>query len=408
MLQIKGLLRYFAPMQNVCLDDYTYLLPDERIARYPLERREQSRLLFYDRGTIRHLRFNNIAEILPSDCILFFNDTRVIPARLFFRKSSGAQIEVLLLNPLTPSPVTSVTMASRGSCEWVCTIGNLKRWTDGLQLTLGKGDQQLSAALVDRVKGIVKFTWAADETFASILDKSGVTPLPPYLHREAEASDRQRYQTVYSKHEGAVAAPTAGLHFTDSILQELRQKNINIDFLTLHVSAGTFLPVKENNAALHNMHDEQVVISRENVQNLMQQGKRVVVVGTTSMRTLESLYWYGVKLLQNQNADFVIHQHDSCFGIQTPPSPLDAFGAIARHMDDQGLARIQGRTSIYILPGYPFRVCDGLITNFHQPGSTLLLLIAAFIGEDWKKVYREALENDYRFLSYGDSSLLFP
>lgn len=408
MLQIKALLRYFAAMGNVNLDDYTYALPDKRIARYPLEQRDQSRLLVYDRGIIRHLKFGNLAEVLPAGTILFFNDTRVIPARIFFHKPSGAQIEVFLLNPVEPSPVVALTMASRASCAWQCTIGNLKRWTDGLTLALQAGDQKLTAELVDRRNSVVKFTWSADETFAKVLEKSGITPLPPYLHRAAEPPDRHRYQTVYSKHEGAVAAPTAGLHFTEDVLRQLDQKNIPIDFLTLHVSAGTFLPVKEQNAALHTMHDEQVVVSRENVRNLLLPGKRVVAVGTTSMRTLESLYWYGVKLLRNPHDDFIISQNDPCFGYQETPSAAESFTAVAKLMDERGLNQLGGRTSIYILPGYRFRVCDGLITNFHQPGSTLLLLIAAFIGDDWKKVYREALENGYRFLSYGDSSLLLP
>lgn len=396
-------------MQTVNLDDYTYELPDERIARYPLEQRDASNLLVYDRGTIRHLRFNGLAESLPSDSILFFNDTKVIPARLFFRKPSGANIEIFLLNALEPSPVTSVAMTSRGSCIWQCTIGNLKRWTDGLSLTLPVGQgANLKAELIDRGKGTVRFTWPGDETFASILDKSGVTPLPPYLHREAEASDRLRYQTVYSRYEGAVAAPTAGLHFTEDVLRQLKEKNIDFDFITLHVSAGTFLPVKESNATLHTMHHEQIVVRKETVNNLLRPGRRSVAVGTTSMRTLESLYWYGVKLLRDRNAEFVIPQQYPYLNIEEGPSRAEAFGAVIQRMEDHRLNELQGRTSIYILPGYRFRVCEGLITNFHQPGSTLLLLIAAFIGEDWKKVYREALGKDYRFLSYGDSSLLFP
>lgn len=408
MLQINALLLYFAPMQTVELDDYTYNLPDERIARYPLEQRDQSKLLFYHGGVIRHLKFSDLVGILPLNSVLFFNNTRVIPARLLFRKPSGAQIEILLLNPVTPSPVTAMTMASRNACAWQCTIGNLKRWPDTLTLTLSSDLLQLSAQLVDREKGFVKFGWTGDETFASVLNILGATPLPPYLHRAAEPADRDRYQTVYSKIEGAVAAPTAGLHFTEQVFHQLKQKNIDIDFLTLHVGAGTFLPVKEKNAALHAMHDEQVTVSRENIRNLLAADKRVVAVGTTSMRTLESLYWFGVKLLHDPNAEFVLQQKDPCFEVSDQPSAAEAFAAVAQTMDERDIQTLQGKTSIYILPGYEFRVCEGLITNFHQPGSTLLLLIAAFIGEDWKKVYNEALANDYRFLSYGDSSLLFP
>lgn len=395
-------------MQPVDLDDYTYELPDDRIARYPLEQRDQSKLLVYEEGNIRHQRFADLPLMLPSDSILFFNDTKVIPARLFFRKPSGALIEVFLLTPLEPSTVTSITMASRGACIWECVIGNLKKWPDGLPLTVQASETGLTAELVDRRGGIVKFTWPVGETFAAVLEKSGVTPLPPYLHRDADAADRYRYQTVYSRYEGAVAAPTAGLHFTEGVLRRLEEKNIKTDFLTLHVGAGTFLPVKERDATRHTMHSERLSVSRDNLRNLLQSARRVIAVGTTSMRTLESLYWYGVRLLQNRDAEFVIGQNDPYQEFAERPSAAEALNAVAALMDEHGLETLHGETSIYILPGYRFRVCQGLITNFHQPGSTLLLLIAAFIGDDWRAVYRDALADDYRFLSYGDSSLLLP
>jgi len=409
MLQIKVLLLYFAPMQTVDLNDYTYQLPEERIARYPLAQRDASKLLVYDHGTIGRQVFGDLPGALPPHRHLGFNDTKVIPARLFFRKPSGATIEIFLLNALEPSPVTSVTMASRTSCTWQCTIGNLKRWPEGMPLILPASTElNLKAELIDRAKGTVKFSWPANETFAAILNSAGVTPLPPYLHRKAEASDRQRYQTVYSKYEGAVAAPTAGLHFTERVLQQLKERNIATDFITLHVSAGTFLPVKESNAAHHTMHHEYVVVKKDTLNNLLLPKKRVVAVGTTSMRTLESVYWYGAMLLDDPSAAFVVPQALPSYTTGEGPSSAEAIGAVIRWMEDRGMEQLQGKTSIYILPGYRFRVCEGLITNFHQPGSTLLLLIAAFIGEDWKKVYGEALENDYRFLSYGDSSLLLP
>jgi S-adenosylmethionine:tRNA ribosyltransferase-isomerase len=408
MLQIKALLRYFVTMQTVNLSEYTYELPDEKIARYPLQARDQSKLLVYEKGTIRHLKFGDLSDNLPANSILFFNDTRVIPARLLFRKPSGAPIEVLLLSPVAPSPVMSVVMAAHGSCTWACTIGNQKRWPEGLQITLNAGAHALTAELIDRAAGLVRFTWSAQVAFATVLEKSGVTPLPPYLRREAEETDRHRYQTIYSQHEGAVAAPTAGLHFTNEVFEQLKERGIAMDFLTLHVSAGTFLPVKERNAALHVMHGEQVAVSRTTISYLLDADKLVIPVGTTSMRTLESLYWYAVRLLQEKDAEFVITQHDPYRQNEPLPTPVEAFQTIAGYMDDHQLSTLNGRTSIYILPGYAFRVCKGLITNFHQPGSTLLLLIAAFAGEDWKSVYREALANDYRFLSYGDSSLLLP
>jgi S-adenosylmethionine:tRNA ribosyltransferase-isomerase len=395
-------------MESLNLSDYTYELPDERIARYPLRERDQSKMLVYQHGTIRHLKFFELPEVLPDNSLLFFNDTKVIPARLVFHKSSGARIEVLLLDPVSPSRMTSLVMTARGSCSWECTIGNQKRWSEGLLLESKAGDHQLNAELIDRDKGIVKFTWSSDESFASLLALTGVTPLPPYLGREAEKEDSDRYQTVYSRYEGAVAAPTAGLHFTKDVLKRLEQKQIQADFLTLHVSAGTFLPVKEQNAVLHTMHSEQVTVTRETIANLLKSDRLVIPVGTTSMRTLESLYWYGVRLIRKKDTDFVISQQDPYQETTNLPSPAEAIQSIAGFMDDLRLDSLQGKTSIYILPGYKFRICKGLITNFHQPGSTLLLLIAAFVGNNWKVIYHDALVNDYRFLSYGDCSLLLP
>lgn len=395
-------------MKPVHLHDYTYELPDHRIARYPLAQRDQSKLLVYHQGQIEHSTFTHVAEYLPHDSILFFNDTKVIPARLFFRKPSGAVIEVLLLDPVSPSAAIAHVMDSRQSCAWHCTIGNLKRWTEGVSLSLDTDHHHLEARLIDRANGLVEFRWTGDVTFATILDNAGVMPLPPYLHREAEPADRERYQTVYSRIEGAVAAPTAGLHFTDSVFDSIKAAGYTTDFMTLHVSAGTFLPVKHDDATQHVMHAEHVTVSRRNILNLLDSEKSVIAVGTTSMRTLESLYWFGVDLLEKGDVPFIIGQDVARHHLPDGPPARDAYARILQHMDEHGVDVLHGQTSIYILPGYSFRVCRGLITNFHQPGSTLLLLIAAFIGEDWRKVYAEALAQDYRFLSFGDSSLLLP
>lgn len=389
------------------IQDYTYDLPPDRIAAYPLEKRDESKLLVYRKGTREHKTFKNLAEFLPEKSLLFFNDTRVIPARIHFQKDSGADIEIFLLSPLTPSTLHATSMLAKNRCTWQCTIGNLKRWKGDQPLTKKIGDALLTASLSNRQEGIVEFTWTGTQSFSEILTETGTTPLPPYIKRAASQTDAKRYQTIYSQYDGAVAAPTAGLHFTESVFECLRQKNIGWDFLTLHVGAGTFQPVKADNALDHTMHHEQMIISRQTIENLVRADKFIIAVGTTSLRTLESLYWYGVKLLKDPEADFTISQHDA----YTLPNSIpvrDAIHAVANRMNTHGLKTLAGTTSIFIYPGYQFRVCKGLITNFHQPASTLMLLVAAFIGDRWKEVYTEALTNDYRFLSYGDSSLLLP
>lgn len=393
--------------KDLNINDYTYPLPQERIALYPLEKRDHSRLLVYDHGDIRHEQFFSLPDFLPSNAFLFFNDTRVIPARLYFQKETGAEIEIFLLHPVHPSPLLVEAMQAQHSCTWQCTIGNLKRWTEGKKLTREFSGIRLEAELLERSQGIIRFQWDGDRSFAEIISLTGETPLPPYLKRKAESSDRERYQTIYSHYEGAVAAPTAGLHFTDQIFQLLGKKQVRTDFVTLHVSAGTFQPVKTERAADHVMHREQIVVSRKNVANLLQENAFIIPVGTTSLRTLESLYWFGVKLLQDKSAAFTIAQEDP-YTLTSSVTVQEAIGAVAAYMDRQGMDTLIGETALYIMPGYTFRVCKGLITNFHQPGSTLILLVAAFIGENWRRVYEEALQNNYRFLSYGDSSLLLP
>ena len=396
----------------ISLKDYKYDLPEERIAKFPLKERMNSKLLVYNAGNIRHSAFHCLDEYIPEGVALFFNDTRVIPARLHFKKETGAHIEVFLLEPLQPTRDVAQSMWVKGSCQWKCMVGNLKKWKDDqvLELILPMHDQPvtLRARVVDRVSQIIEFVWNDNYTFVDVIQAAGKIPLPPYINREVSDEDKERYQTIYSHHEGAVAAPTAGLHFSDQVLEKLQQKGITLNYLTLHVSAGTFQPVKEENVINHPMHSEQVVVTMDNIDALLA-NPMVVAVGTTSMRTLESLYWYGVKILLKDQTDFNIEKLlPYQFGDSTLPSAREAFQAIKKLMTENGLQTLIGHTEIFIFPGYDFKVCKGLITNYHLPGSTLILLVAAFIGEDWRKVYQQALENNYRFLSYGDSSLLWP
>lgn len=387
------------------ISDYTYHLPPDKIAIYPLPQRDASKLLVCKQGAIAHAVFRSLADHLPGNAFLFFNDTRVIPARLHFRKETGAQIEIFLLNPASPSPLIAETMASSGKCSWQCTIGNLKKWPGGATLQKEVNGLILNATVTDRMQHIVEFTWSPEASFAEVIRRIGETPLPPYIKRDADQQDIERYQTVYSHYDGAVAAPTAGLHFTPAVFKKLLHKNIGHDFLTLHVSAGTFQPIKTRNAEEHVMHEEQVIFRRRNLENLLVPDRLVTAVGTTSMRTLESLYWFGAKLTANPDTEFHITQDDP-YTFANPPPSHHALEAVARYMDRHNVDEVIGETSIYIRPGYTFRICNALITNFHQPGSTLILLVAAFVGEKWREIYDEALKNDYRFLSYGDSSLL--
>lgn len=394
-------------MKELNINDFTYDLPADRIALYPLDKRDQSKLLVYRKGTILHQQFSSLTDFIPANATLFFNDTKVIPARLHFTKDTGATIEVFLLHPVAPSTLLVEAMQTQDTCTWKCTIGNLKRWTEGSSLKKKIDPFTVTASLLNREEGIVEFQWTPGVSFAEIISRSGETPLPPYLKRKAEASDRDRYQTVYAHYEGAVAAPTAGLHFTSNVLQALKAKGIETDYLTLHVSAGTFQPVKVQNAVEHPMHTEQVLVSRSNLENLMK-NRFIIPVGTTSMRTLESIYWFGVKLMTNPDAVFSIQQNDPYIAYTSLPSAIESLEHVLRYLDRKQLDILTGETSIYIMPGYTFRICRGLVTNFHQPGSTLILLVAALVGDDWKSIYSEALANGYRFLSYGDSSLLLP
>jgi S-adenosylmethionine:tRNA ribosyltransferase-isomerase len=401
--------RFATTMSELNLSDYLYDLPQERIATYPLAQRDLSKLLVYKQGRIEHHVFNELPVYLPKGSLLVFNNTKVISARLKFEKDTGAEIEIFLLSPVLPSPILSQTMTATTTCKWECAIGNVKRWKPGTLLEKKLPDgTALSAKLDDKEKGLVTFEWSFGKTFAEIINESGSTPLPPYLKRNAEPSDRERYQTIYSKMEGAVAAPTAGLHFTAQVFSSLAERGIKNDYVTLHVSAGTFQPIKSENIAGHVMHKEQVIVTRENIDNLIN-NEFIVPVGTTSMRTIESLFWFGVNIL-NEGASIKnlnIKQNDP-YTLGGSYSKNKSLEAVRDWMTQNNIDTLIGETSIFIKPGYQFRICKALITNFHQPGSTLILLVAAFVGDDWKKIYKEAMENDYRFLSYGDSSLLIP
>lgn len=391
------------------LKNYGYDLPESKIARYPLPARDQSKLLVYNEGNISHNLFTQIADILPVNSLLFFNNTKVIPARLLFRKESGAQIEVFLLSPSPPNSLLIEAMSAMDQVTWKCAVGNMKKWEAGTSLRMQTGTIELTARWHDRVACLVEFSWTPRGlTFADVVQAAGAVPLPPYIKRDAETSDRERYQTVYSHLDGAVAAPTAGLHFTNEVLELLQKRGVQSEFLTLHVSAGTFLPIKQENVIAHVMHEEQIVVHKQNIISLLRSKGMVVAVGTTALRTLESLYWYGALLTQNADIPFSVKQYAPYDFNGKPPSVAIALQKVLDVMGSRGVNQLTGHTSLFILPGYHFQIVEGLITNFHQPNSTLLLLISAFIGPDWKRVYQEALDGNYRFLSYGDSSLLIP
>ncbi len=397
---------------QIDLKDYEYTLPDERIAKFPLEKRDSSQVLHYEKGKIRHFHFYDLPDLLPADALLVYNDTKVIPARLIFQRETGARIEIFLLQPTAPTTVIPEIMLAKHPVTWETMIGNAKKWKDGeiLKGRVGIGDREvvLAAKLVSREEKRVEFSWDNGEiAFVDLVEASGEVPLPPYLNRKPEAEDRDRYQTVYSKKEGAVAAPTAGLHFTTGVFEKLRSKGIREAEVTLHVSAGTFQPIKAPNVLEHPMHSEQIHVTKETIQKLLSQKGKTVAVGTTSVRTLESLFWYGVKLIEGKGGDFFISKLFAYEKRRRIPSKTEALQAILDSLEIAGAEAILGNTEIFIFPGYRFRMIEGLITNFHQPGSTLVLLIASILGEDWRKVYQEALDRDYRFLSYGDSSLLW-
>lgn len=399
-------------LKNIRIEDYDYPLPDDRIAKYPLAQRDHSKLLCLRGDNLSEHHFYNLPDLLPENTLLAFNDTKVIHARLFFQKETGATIEVFCLEP-HGMDVTEV-FAQRRFCTWTCFIGNNKKWKSGpLSLHVNAGNAATLTATRREAVGnawVVDFEWTGGASFAEVIEAAGVIPLPPYLHREAEASDATRYQTVYAHHDGSVAAPTAGLHFTSEVFDHLKTKGIQTEYITLHVGAGTFKPVSTDTIGEHEMHVEPVHVTADNLRRLIaHSGKPVVAVGTTTVRTLESLYWFGIQLHHNPGLDHMhIRQWDP-YELPADGIPFaEAYGNILRWMERQGTDRLDGATQLMIAPGYKYRVINGLVTNFHQPKSTLLLLVSALIGDRWHECYRYALDHSFRFLSYGDSCLFLP
>jgi S-adenosylmethionine:tRNA ribosyltransferase-isomerase len=397
-------------VKNISINDFTYLLPDERIAKYPLEKRDESKLLVYQNEVISDFKFNQISSILDENALLISNETKVIAARLLFQTSSGANIEVFCLEPYSPAEINQ-SLQSNTSVQWMCMIGNSKKWKPEESLTMACNEFNLIVKkVVPQQNGwVISFEWdQSSKTFADILSQAGHIPLPPYLNRTDEESDKVRYQTIFAKHEGSVAAPTAGLHFSNEVVDDLAIKNIHFATVTLHVGAGTFLPVKSDTLEGHHMHEEIFMVTLDSLHKIRNNNGQRIVVGTTSLRTIESLYWTAVQLQENATLNL-----SDCHVTQWMPyektqtmTANEALDLLIHHAEKNNLVQISGKTSLLIAPGYDIKMVDGIITNFHQPNSTLLLLISAMVGDDWQKIYAHALQNNYRFLSFGDSSLL--
>lgn len=393
------------------ITDFSYDLPDEKIAKHPLENRDASKLLVYHKGKIIDETFSNCVKYLPENSLIIFNDTRVIHARIVLQKATGARIEILCLEPFEPHNYEQ-SFAQIGECSWKCTVGNAKKWkTEQLQAII----EAEKAIHFSAEKGastedgyIVTFRWDSEHTFSEILELIGRIPIPPYLNRESEEDDDVRYQTIFAEHNGSVAAPTAGLHFTKQVLDSFASKGISIDKVTLHVGAGTFKPVKTEMFTEHVMHQELCIVKKSLLENSIAHLPLITAVGTTSVRTLESLYWNGVRLLENKNANIEHLSQWEVYDLPQNYSAKESLLAILEHMETHNLEEIQYYTQIMITPSYHFKLVRYMFTNFHQPQSTLLLLISAFVGENWRTIYAHALNNNYRFLSYGDSSLLMP
>ena len=403
------------PTGQIKIEEYDYPLPNERIAKFPLENREQSKLLCLKGDKITQRRFFELPELLPANAILLFNETKVIRARLNFQKETGARIEIFCLEPVEPSNDFQIAFQERSPVIWKCLIGNAKRWKSGsLTMKIENGSQkiELKAKKIQTLSDafLVEFSWTPETvSFAEIIEMSGHVPLPPYLNREAVDSDKTRYQTVYAKYDGSVAAPTAGLHFTDEIISTLQKKGIETDKLTLHVGAGTFKPVVADQIADHEMHTEKIVISLATLKHLLKKiNDPIIPVGTTSMRTLESLFWMALKLKNGDNG-FTVEQWDPYqLKIEKGFDATTALKVLIAFLEKNKLDDLKGETRMMIAPGYQFRFASGLVTNFHQPKSTLLLLVSALIGDNWSRAYDFALANNFRFLSYGDSCLFLP
>lgn len=398
---------------HIPISSYNFELPDEKIAKYPLAERDLSKLLFYDGENIDNKNFTDLPSLLNSGDLLVFNNTKVIQARLIFTRATGAKIEIFCLEPANNSDYETI-FQSKGCITWKCIVGNLKKWKEEIlekKLDINRTAVTLKAARLEQLADslVIMFSWDGDYTFSEILEASGKIPIPPYLNRDTEEIDLNRYQTVYSKHKGSVAAPTAGLHFTPSIISMLKEKGVDSTELTLHVGAGTFKPVKTDDVANHEMHTEHFTATLKAIYELKSHLGNIISVGTTSLRTLESLYWYGVRIIKNKTPDFEkpIQQWEP-YSNQEDFSAEEALNALISYLEKNEMSELHASTQIIIVGEYNIKMIKGLITNFHQPQSTLLLLVSALVGDEWKNIYKHALENQYRFLSYGDSSLLLP
>ena len=404
-------------ISGINIKDFDYNLPKERIAQFPLEKRDESKLVIYRDGSISEDIFKNISEFFPGNSLMIYNETKVVQARLLFQKETGANIEIFCLEPVEPTREIQQAFEQQSESVWKCLVGNSKKWKSGQLRKPFRFDGMQAVLIAERTEhhqshSLIKFTWEpAILTFSDILIHSGIIPLPPYMNRKAVESDKYRYQTVYARAEGSVAAPTAGLHFTDEVFEKLKQKNIIFEEVTLHVGAGTFKPVSASDIWEHEMHTEQIHISKKTIENILKfLPGNIIVVGTTTTRTIESLYWHGVKLLVDDTISETIEieqwdpynpKYDKNISVQ------DSLEAVLNQMNEKDMDVISGQTRLIIIPGYTYKIPNILITNFHMPQSTLLLLVSAFIGDKWKDVYEYALNRNFRFLSYGDSCLFF-
>ena len=404
--------------KHIHISDYQYPLPDERIAKFPIAQRDHSKLLVYRHGEVGEDVFYHLPDYLPKGSLMVFNNTKVIQARMHFRKLTGALIEVFLLEPAEPSDYELMFQTS-GHCAWYCLVGNLKKWKEGTlerEITIHQSPVTVKATRgpIHGTSHRIDFEWTGGVSFAEVIDAMGELPIPPYLNRETQESDKTTYQTVYSKIKGSVAAPTAGLHFTDQVLQAIDAAGIDREELTLHVGAGTFKPVKSEEIEGHEMHTEFISVRRSTIQKLISHDASAIAVGTTSVRTLESLYYMGLKVMQNPDlSEEQLHvaqwePYEIVNSEKRIVNSVEALKALAAWMDARGLEVLHSSTQIIIAPGYDYKIVKMLVTNFHQPQSTLLLLVSAFVKGDWRKIYDYALAHDFRFLSYGDSSLLIP
>ena len=397
--------------RHIHISDYNYPLPDERIAKFPIAQRDHSKLLVYRHGEVSEDHFYNLPDYLPEGALMVFNNTKVIQARLHFRKATGALIEIFLLEPAEPTDYEQMFQTT-GHCAWYCLIGNAKKWKDGiLKLMSDDINLRVEKKSLHGTSYRVDFEWSGGLSFAELIDRIGELPIPPYLNRETQESDKTTYQTVYSKIKGSVAAPTAGLHFTPEVLSALDAHGIDREELTLHVGAGTFKPVKSEEIEGHEMHTETISVRRETIQKLINHGGQAIAVGTTSVRTLESLYYMGLKTIANPDiTETGLHVSQwEPYNVQSSAlDPLTSLTSLLNWMDRHHLTVLHSSTQIIIAPGYDYKIVKALVTNFHQPQSTLLLLVSAFVHGDWRKIYDYALTHDFRFLSYGDSSLLIP